>query len=211
MIHCQAMYQGPIILASASPRREQILNIIQISPHVAPSGIEEPQCYGDSATNYVKMLARMKAEALTHRFDHGLIIGADTVVVIDGQIMGKPPSIEAARQMLTTLSGRWHEVLTGVCLIRRDTNQQLSGCQTTRVKFARLQPDELDWYLSSEEPLDKAGAYAIQGLGSLLIERIEGDYLNVVGLPLRLVYRLALRLGIDLKTYSTRRPTGRPR
>lgn len=155
------------------------------------------------------MLAQMKARALTHRFDHGLIIGADTVVVIDGEIIGKPDNLDMARQILTRLSGRWHEVLTGVCLIRRETNQQLSDCQTTRVKFARLQPDELEWYLATEEPLNKAGAYAIQGFGSLLIERIEGDYLNVVGLPLQLVYRLALRLGIDLKTYSAATQTGR--
>lgn len=203
------MYQGPIILASASPRREQILKAIQIPIEIAPSGIEEPQCHGDSATDYVKMLAQMKARALTHRFDHGLIIGADTVVVIDGEIIGKPDNLDMARQILTRLSGRWHEVLTGVCLIRRETNQQLSDCQTTRVKFARLQPDELEWYLATEEPLNKAGAYAIQGFGSLLIERIEGDYLNVVGLPLQLVYRLALRLGIDLKTYSAATQTGR--
>ncbi len=189
-----------IILASASPRREEILRTLQCPIQIVPSGIDEAQCRGGSASDYVTKLAELKAAEVARRFQNGLVIGADTVVVVDNHILEKPHDVTEAKGMLNTLSGRWHHVLTGVCLIRSDTSDQRSGCEATRVKFATIQPDEIGWYVMTGEPMDKAGAYAIQGVGALFIERIEGDYLNVVGLPLRLVYRLAAELAIDLKT-----------
>lgn len=191
--------EGPIILASASPRREEILRSIGLPLTIVPSGIEETQYRGGSAADYVKKLAELKALEVAQRVSSGLVIGADTVVVIDDRILEKPRDEKEAQQMLSGLSGRWHQVLTGVCLMRSPTGDRRSGCEVTRVKFASMQPDEVQWYVATGEPMDKAGAYAIQGYGALFVEQIEGDYLNVVGLPLRLVYRLATDLGIDLK------------
>jgi septum formation protein len=117
-------------------------------------------------------------------------------VVINGEITGKPRDVEEARRMLRALSGQWHEVLTGVTLARAD--RFISAVSSTRVKFAELSEAEIKWYVSTGEPMDKAGAYAIQGCASLFVERIEGSYSNVVGLPVQLTYQLARRMGVDL-------------
>jgi len=196
--------KGPIILASASPRREEILRSVGLPLTIVPSGIDETQHQAGSAADYVKRLAEVKASAVAQRIKSGLVIGADTVVVINDQILEKPRDESEAQDMLTSLSGRWHQVLTGVCLIRAETGNRKSGCEVTRVRFTSMRPDEVQWYVATGEPMDKAGAYAIQGYGALFIERIEGDYLNVVGLPLRLVYRLATGLGVDLKKDMSR-------
>jgi septum formation protein len=139
-------------------------------------------------------LSREKARAVAR--DDELALGADTTVVINGEIAGKPADAADAGRMLRALSGRWHEVLTGVTLARAD--QILSGIASTRVKFAELSDAEITWYVSTGEPMDKAGAYAIQGHASLFIERIEGSYSNVVGLPMQLTYRLAKQMGVEL-------------
>jgi septum formation protein len=118
------------------------------------------------------------------------IVGADTVVVIDAEILGKPRDEDDARRMLRKLSGQWHQVLTGVALINGSPSDLRVAHEKTEVKFATMSADEIDWYVSSGEPLDKAGAYAIQGLGSRFIEGIRGDYFNIVGLPVRLLYQL---------------------
>jgi septum formation protein len=167
---------------------------------IVPSGIDETQYRGGSAADYVKKLAELKASEVAQRVSSGLVIGADTVVAINDRILEKPRDEKEAQHMLSDLSGRWHQVLTGVCLIRSETGDQRLGCEITRVKFAAMRLDEVQWYVATGEPMDKAGAYAIQGYGALFIEQIEGDYLNVVGLPLQLVYRLATELGIDLKS-----------
>jgi septum formation protein len=190
-----------IVLASASPRREEILKSLHLPFEIMASGIDESQIGGGTATDHVMRLATSKASSVAQRSKGGLVIGADTVVVTDDQILEKPRDGKDAREMLMALSGRWHEVLTGVCLIRTETGNMRSECEVSRVKFAPLQPVEVEWYVSTGEPMDKAGAYAIQGYGALFIERVEGDYLNVVGLPLRLLYRLAAALGIDLKRH----------
>jgi septum formation protein len=123
----------------------------------------------------------------------GLTLGADTVVVVvGGEVLGKPTDEDDARRMLKLLSGRWHEVLTGVALVRAETKEVLVAHERTRVRFAELSEAEIDWYISTGEPTDKAGAYAVQGRAALFIEEIEGDYWNVVGLPIRLVYKLLL-------------------
>jgi septum formation protein len=119
------------------------------------------------------------------------IVAADTTVVIGEQILGKPCDQDDARDMLRKLSGQWHQVLTGVAVINGDTSKAKVAYQTTEVKFALMSGEEIDWYVSTGEPMDKAGAYAIQGLGSRFIEGIRGDYFNVMGLPLRLLYELS--------------------
>ena len=148
-------------------------------------------------------LAREKAAAAARSFSAGdLVLAADTTVLIAGEILGKPADQEDARRMLRLLAGREHEVLTGVALqeIREPTSEtrQVAGVESTRVRIARLDEREISWYAATGEPLDKAGGYAIQGLGSLIVEAIDGNYSNVVGLPIPLVYRLMRELGYDL-------------
>jgi septum formation protein len=193
------MPQPRIILASASARRQELLRSLGLDFEISPSGIDEAQRKGESPEKYALRMARDKAVEVAPRHTDGIVIAADTVVVIDDQILGKPADRRQARSMLSQLSGRWHTILTAVWLIAPASGQKASGIEQTRVKFARLRRTEIDWYLSTGEFGDKAGAYAIQGYGSLLVEQIEGDYFNVVGLPLRLLYKLAARLGVDLK------------
>src|SRR5215475_3496828 len=183
-----------LILASSSPRRAELLRAAGINFTVRAADIDETIRPNELPRDYVVRLSREKARAVAR--ENELALGADTTVVINGEIAGKPADADDAGRMLRALSGRWHEVLTGVTLARAD--QILSAIASTRVKFARLSDAEIDWYVSTGEPMDKAGAYAIQGHASLFIERIEGSYSNVVGLPVQLVYRLAERMGIKL-------------
>lgn len=179
-----------IVLASASPRRAEILRTVDWPFETLPLDIDETRAAGEDAVTYVQRLARAKAEAAARRSPGASIVGADTVVLIDEQILGKPRDDEDARDMLRTLSGRWHQVLTGVAFIDGASAEVLVAYERTEVKFAVMSQDEIDWYVSSGEPMDKAGAYAIQGLGARFIEGIRGDYFNVVGLPVRLLYKL---------------------
>jgi septum formation protein len=179
-----------LVLASASPRRSQLLRDLGLCFQVAPTHAEEPAPTPDdgrSAGAYVERLARLKAAACSEK---GLIIAADTTVVLRGQIMNKPRDEEDALAMLRQLQGQTHEVFTGVCLRRGD--EFSSEHERTRVTFGAFEDEFLRAYIATGEPLDKAGAYGAQGRGALLIERIEGDYWNVVGLP---VFRLAKMLG----------------
>jgi len=127
--------------------------------------------------------------------DSGLVIGADTIVVLDGRLLGKPEDDADAERMLKMLSGKWHAVMTGVSLYDAATKREVADYDKTLVKFAALTEREIDWYVKTGEPMDKAGAYAIQGRGAMFIDEIAGNYHNVVGLPIPLVYRLAKRLG----------------
>jgi septum formation protein len=175
------------ILASASPRRAELLRAAGINGFtIRAADIDETQLPGESPREYVLRLSREKALAVAR--GNELVLGADTTVVIDNEIAGKPLDAEDARRMLRALSGQWHEVLTAVSLVRGD--QILSGIASTRVKFAEMSEDEIDWYLTTGEPMDKAGAYGIQGYASRFVERIEGNYSNVVGLPVEMVYRM---------------------
>jgi nucleoside triphosphate pyrophosphatase len=178
--------QFMLILASSSPRRAELLRAAGIEFKVLPTDIDETRLPGETPREYVLRLSRSKALAVA-RSDE-LVLGADTTVVIDDEIEGKPGDTVDARRMLRALSGRWHEVLTAITLVRG--NQLLSDIESTRVKFAELNEAEIDWYISTGEPLDKAGAYGIQGYGSRFVERIEGSYSNVVGLPVQMVYRM---------------------
>jgi septum formation protein len=181
----------PLILASSSPRRSEILKAVGWPFEAHAAGVDETRRAGEAPEDFVRRLAREKAEAVAHTRLFGLVLGADTTVVVDGEILEKPRDAEDARRMLRLLGGRWHEVLTGVALVRAETGRTSVGVERTRVRFAETTEDEIAWHVETGEVLDKAGAYAIQGRAALFIEAIDGDYWNVVGLPVRLVYELA--------------------
>lgn len=183
-----------IILASASPRRAEILRTVGWPFDVLAVHIDESRGEDEDAATYVQRLAREKAETAAARTVGLDVVGADTTVVIDDQILEKPADAIDARRMLEMLNGRWHKVLTGVAVVNRERSETRVAFQETEVKFATMKDDELGWYVARGEPTDKAGAYAIQGQGARFIEGIRGDYFNVVGLPVRLLYELFLRL-----------------
>ncbi|HUX67244.1 MAG TPA: Maf family protein [Terriglobales bacterium] len=176
-----------LVLASASPRRRELLEAAGFEVEVRPAPLDETPLPGEAAADYVLRLARAKARALAAP---GLVLGADTVVVVDGDLLGKPASDAEAAAMLARLAGREHQVLTGVCLRDPARNREAARAETTRVWFAPLSPQEIADYVQSGEPRDKAGAYAIQGRAARFIPRIEGSYSNVVGLPLATVWDL---------------------
>jgi len=182
-----------IILASASLRRAEILRAAGIAFTVMSSAVDETAIPGEAASELVQRLADAKGELVAARaIGPAIVVAADTVVLLDGHILGKPRTSDDARNMLAKLSGRTHSVVTGVTLIRLPDAERRSFVETTQVHFATLSEDELSRYLSTEEPFDKAGSYAIQGRASRYIPRIEGCYYNVVGLPLsRLCHSLA--------------------
>jgi len=188
-----------LVLASASPRRQDLLRNAGISFAVQPADVNETPLKGEAPRECAERLAREKALAVWRNRQHDAVLGADTIVVVDETIMGKPVDAEDAARMLRMLSGRVHRVITGVCLIRhrtsgtrdenRDENLHL-GSETTLVTMSEISDKEILDYVATGEPMDKAGAYAIQGIASRWIPRIEGDYSNVVGLPVALVYRM---------------------
>jgi septum formation protein len=187
------------ILASASPRRREILKQLGLRFRVVPSGVAEPpRDPMETPSRYAVQIARMKAVEVASRHGSGLIIGVDTVVVLGSDILGKPGNRAEARSMLRRLSGRWHEVLSGICLIDRSPQRTLSSFCCSRVHFRRLSHAEIDWYLKTGEYRDKAGAYGVQGYASLLIDRIEGCYFNIVGFPIMTFRKLCRKAGIDL-------------
>lgn len=182
-----------IILASASPRRAELLRAAGIDFHVRIADVDETLRPGEAPRDYVTRLAREKATAVARAANSAVssdvaVLGADTSVIFGAEILGKPRDPQDAARMLRLLGGAWHEVITGVCFIRGP--HVFSNADLTRVKFAPLSEAEIEWYVSTGEPNDKAGGYAIQGYGSRFIERIEGNYANVVGLPVRTVYRM---------------------
>ena len=182
-----------LILASASPRRRELLAAAGIAFETLSVDIDETHRNGETPDGFVRRLAREKADAAAFRRPGAVVLGADTIVLIDGQILGKPRDLADASRMLHLLSGRPHEVLTGIALV--GLGEVISEIARTTVWFGTLSSQEIAAYVESGEPLDKAGAYAIQGLASRFVDRIDGSYSNVVGLPVALVYRL-------LKGYS---------
>ncbi len=182
-----------LVLASSSPRRTELLNRAGWPHEVIVAGIDESVRPNEKPAAYVQRLARSKAEAVAERLKEGVVLGADTTVVIDNQILGQPRDDADAGRMLNLLNGKWHDVLTGVALVRVGGETRV-GHETTRVRFAEMSESEIDWYIASGEPVGKAGAYGIQGKAALFIEEIEGDYFNIMGLPIRLVYELAAEL-----------------
>ena len=182
-----------IVLASASPRRQELLKLLQVDFEVLSCQIPEMAGLNESAQEMVQRLAKAKAEATQRLRPQAIVVGADTVVVCDDQMLGKPPSREAARIMLSKLSGRAHQVLTGVCVLHQEKCEL--ALSETLVQFSSLSSHEIEAYLNTDEPFDKAGAYAIQGFGARFIERIDGCYFNVVGLPVSLLYQLLRKMG----------------
>jgi septum formation protein len=192
---------GPVlILASASPRRAELLAAAGIAFDVRPAHIDERIRPGENAASYAGRVAEEKARAVHANAAGRPVLAADTVVVIDGQVLGKPADADDAKRMLRMLSGRAHQVLTAVVLAGSGSGPAslLTGTEVTTVEFALLNKAEIEWYVASGEPSDKAGAYAIQGLASRFVTRIDGSYSNVVGLPVALVYAMCSRGGILL-------------
>ena len=184
-----------LVLASRSPRRSDLLTRAGYRFEVAPADIDERRLDGEAPAAMVRRLAREKAAAVAPRHPGSIVLGADTVVVIDGVVLGKPNGDAAAAGMLLRLSGRAHEVLTGVALHTADRRRD--GVQSTRVVFRALSRDDVAWYVATGEPSDKAGGYSIQGRASRFVTRLEGSYTNVVGLPIELVADLLAELGVD--------------
>ncbi len=178
-----------LVLASKSPRRKELLKLITEDFEVKTADAEEKLPKGISPSDAVLYLSKLKAQPLANDVD--VVIGADTVVAIDGKILGKPKSRENAKEMLRLLSGKYHSVFTGVAVFKGRASS--SFFVETKVKFFELSEEEINVYVASGECDDKAGAYGIQGKGSLLVERIEGDYFNVVGLPVSRLYRELLK------------------
>ena len=194
-----------LVLASASPRRQELLRSAGISFEVQPADIPENALPGEAAKDCAERLARDKALAVARRRPHDFVLGADTVVVVDGQLLGKPTDAADAARMLRLLSGREHQVITGVCLVV--SGQPTVASETTVVTVSEITEKDIADYVASGEPMDKAGAYAIQGLASRWIPRIEGDYSNVVGLPVALVLRMLREHASEIGSqFSVRSP-----
>ncbi len=189
-----------IVLASASPRRRELLQNMGLDFEIITSDGAEQVFENELPQDTVKRLSSEKALNVAKRapYDDCIVIGADTVVAIDGKILGKPVDEGDAKRMLTLLSGRTHKVYTGVSVIETTSGERVSDYVETEVKFVNLTERQIEKYVSSGEPMDKAGAYGIQDLGAMLVEKINGDYFNVVGLPVsRLARILRDRFGVD--------------
>ncbi len=187
-----------LILASASPRRAELLRAAGIEFDVIPADVDEAMDPEDQPAGYARRVAQLKAEAVIPHAPGRPVLGADTIVVIDNEVLGKPVDAADARRMLGLLSGRAHTVMTAVCLVNPAAGSgrvQTSVARTT-VEFAPLSHAEIAWYVASGEPADKAGAYAVQGLASRFVTRIDGSYSNVVGLPVALVVDLCKQTGL---------------
>lgn len=183
MITITKTIKPPLILASKSPRRKELLEQAGLEFTVVPSDVDEDEITVTDPDYYARYLAEAKARDISDRYPGNWVLGSDTIVVIDNMILGKPCSQEEAFSMLKRLSGRPHYVFTGYCLSCKAKDRIISETVKTLVQFKDLSDDEIDWYVRTPEPFDKAGAYAIQGLGTFLVKRIEGSYTNVVGLP----------------------------
>jgi septum formation protein len=188
-----------IVLASASPRRQELLRNAGISFVVQAANIPESPSPGEAPRALAERLAREKASAIFRQRPNDVVLGADTIVVVDGQILGKPQDADDAARMLRLLSGRSHQVITGVCLMgpgKSRTGLEDVRSETTLVTVTAFRDEDIYPYIATGEPMDKAGAYAIQGAASRWISRIEGDYFNVVGLPVALVYKMLREHGV---------------
>lgn len=198
-----------LILASASPRRRELLRMLGLDFEILVSNAEESKGeLPDSPGEQVIELAARKAGEIAGLHPDALVIAADTIVVAEKQILGKPGDEEDARRMLSFLSGRWHEVYTGVALVKAAEKKRLVDYERTRVKFRPLSREEIDRYIRSGEPMDKAGAYGIQGLGAVLVERIEGCYFNVVGLPLTKLTLMLKEFDVEVLEVSSNAQKG---
>lgn len=187
-----------IILASSSPRRREILNQAAIPFTVMPADVDEENAELTGAPEQkAEQLAFMKAMNVAEKMDKGLVVGADTIVVCGGEVFGKPVDRADARRMLEKLNGREHLVITGIAVLDAAVGTARIGHEVTEVRFAQLTDSEIETYIDSKEPFDKAGSYAVQGKGALMVEGISGCYTNVVGLPLRKLYCMLKEFGVQ--------------
>lgn len=188
---CSMITLPKLILASGSPRRAEILTSVGWEFEKRVADIDETEFANEKPDDYVQRLARKKAEKVAGNYENAWVLGADTIVVIENKIIGKPKDSDDARRMLRMLSGNWHEVLTGIAIVKVSENdsETRTNLQKTQVKFAELSGAEIEFLVEKGAPLDKAGAYAVQAQAALFIEEIKGDYWNVVGLPVNLVYQ----------------------
>ena len=184
----------PVILASASPRRRELLTLIGIPHEVRPADIDETLFPGESPVGHSERLARGKAHAIAARAGDAVVIAADTIVVVDGDILGKPRDVAHAAEMLRRLRGRQHTVFTAVAVA--GGAQTESAVESVEVVFRALTDEEISAYIATGEPMDKAGAYGIQGYGATIVERVEGDYFSVMGLGMRRLVALLERVGV---------------
>ncbi len=187
-----------IILASASPRRKQLLKKIGLKFRVEPSNYEENISCELEPHELAKSLSLEKARLVAKNYKNALLIAADTFIVFEGKILGKPRTNTEAKEMLETINGKPHSVINGFTIVDTGNNKALSRSVETKVHLRKLSSNEIDAYVRSKEPLDKAGAYAIQGLGSVIVEKIEGDYFNVIGLPLSALTESLKEFGVHI-------------
>ena len=187
-----------IVLASASPRRKEILEITGLKFTVCVSDYEEDLDLSLRPRELARFLSRKKAEAVAYKYKNSIIIAADTFIVFRNRLLGKPHTENEAEKMLRLLNGRAHAVITGFTILDTGTSKKISRSVETTVYFKRLSSEEMRAYVRSKEPLDKAGAYAIQGLGAVFIEKIEGDFFNVVGLPLCALTESLKKFGVHV-------------
>ena len=185
------------ILASASPRRRELLMSINLDFEIIPSHIPEVRGEGESPEEYVARLSREKAAAIAEKFPADWIIAADTTVLLGDQLLEKPEDAEDAARMLATIAGKTHTVYTGVTLLNLARNWHDTRVAESEVRMLPLDAREIEWYVATGEPLDKAGAYAVQGTGAMFIDSIHGSYTNVVGLPLATLFGMLRKAGID--------------
>jgi septum formation protein len=177
-------FSPSLILASASPRRRELLRSIGLDFRIIPAHVDENYLAGESPGQHVRRLSTIKAMAVAQKYQKAWVLGADTIVVIDETILGKPKNRTQAKNMLKKLSGREHKVFTGVTIIHRTLNiHEIKVIQST-VRFKTISTEEMNWYTACDEPYDKAGGYAVQGKGAIFIKSIRGSYSNVIGLPL---------------------------
>lgn len=195
---CPDKNMKAIILASASPRREELLKKIGLKFRVESSNYEENISYELEPHELAKLLSLEKAKLVAKNHKNVLVIAADTFIVFEGKILGKPRTKTEAREMLERINGKPHSVITGFTIVDSGSNKALSKSVETKVHLRKLNSNEIDVYVKSKEPLDKAGAYAIQGLGSVIVEKIEGDYYNVVGLPLSTLVESLKEFGVHI-------------
>ena len=188
------MSECRVVLASASPRRRQLLELIGIAHEVRPANIDESMRPRENPRRHAERLAREKASAIAKRDPDLIIIAADTIVVVNRKVLGKPKDADDAARMLAMLSGREHVVTTAVAVSRG--KKLRSAVEEVRVRFRRLRDDEIEAYIATGEPMDKAGAYGIQGYGATIVERIEGDYFAVMGLPIVRLVGLLRDVGV---------------
>jgi len=185
-----------LILASQSPRRKYLLEQAGLTFSIIPSDFDESSVTISDPDSYVRTLAEAKAVDISQKHPDSWVLGADTIVLIDNKILGKPGSENEARDMLKRLRGKIHQVLTGYCICCKNKDTLFSETVKTDVHFKSLSDAEIEWYIQTGEPLDKAGAYAIQGIGTFLVKRINGSYTNVVGLPVCEVIEFLINKGV---------------